>query len=297
MNPYVSTPEGVDALRALIASLQQQINEMKGANGLESAVIVGRDGITATDPATKKTARLADGALYLNDGTGGRSARIYKPSLVDGTPSDRAVVIDPSGDYDPLSATRQTFFMLSSDEQDGNLPFADLFVGGPDGVGGAIVLNTPTDGVSLIQLASPKVQLVGIPTTSNSANLHHGVIGSGGPTIAFVTSSERYKTDIADADIDPEAVLRWRPRTWRDKTDVAAVGDAATEHIGFIAEEIHEQTPDFVVLDGEGRPDSLKYDRMVAGLHAVVQQQAEHLATQAKQIATLTARLDALEAT
>lgn len=137
-----------------------------------------------------------------------------------------------------------------------------------------------------IDLVTPRLGLYELPTTSSAANLHLGTIG-GQWTVGYITSSRRYKQDIEDAPIDPEAALSWRPRVWRDKADVEAVGDDSPTHIGFIAEEIDEVSPEFVLRDEEGAPNALAYDRMVAGLTATVQAQQAQIDAQADQIAAL----------
>ncbi|TSD68141.1 tail fiber domain-containing protein [Aeromicrobium piscarium] len=147
-----------------------------------------------------------------------------------------------------------------------------------------------------VRLSTPQLSLYELPTTSSAANLHLGTVG-GKWTVAYISSSRRYKRDIADLAIDPDAVKRWRPRTWRDKADVDAVGDNAAHHIGYIAEEIADAgTPELVVHDAEGQIDGLAYDRMTVGLHALAMQQEQRIVDLEAENAVLRDRLAAIEA-
>lgn len=158
-------------------------------------------------------------------------------------------------------------------------------------------------GTSLhLSTTSNEIGLYGLPSGSGSANLAIGTVG-GKWTVHQVSSSRRYKQDITDLHVDPEAVLRWRPRTWRDKSDVTAVGDDAAWHIGYVAEEIYDAgSPQFVNYDTEGRIDGLDYDRMTIGLQALAVRQEERITTLESELtearaenAALRERLDALE--
>lgn len=146
----------------------------------------------------------------------------------------------------------------------------------------------------LMQLkAGPSAQLQ-LGLTAASVFVGHQTTGSAANTrletnglLARVTSSRRYKADIAPAEIDPAKVLRAEGRTWVDK-DRAGDPDAP-RHVGFIAEELHEAgLAEFVEYDDEGRPDAIQYDRLSVGLLSVVK-------AQQAQLDALSARLDALE--
>lgn len=140
-----------------------------------------------------------------------------------------------------------------------------------------------------------------------SANVHMTDDGQ----ILRVGSTSKLKCNIQDLEVDPDAVLRMRPRSWapapaerrcppwahRRHTDESQcpAGDPveppedAPRQVGFIAEELdalglHE----FVEYDQEGLPASIHYDRLTAAVIPLVQRQQA-------QIDALTARLDALE--
>lgn len=155
----------------------------------------------------------------------------------------------------------------------------------------AITLNAKS---VVLNTTGEEMPVYGLPTTSAGSNLHLGTVG-GKWTMAYVTSSRRYKQDIKDAPIDPAAALSWRPRVWRDISEVKAVGGKAMTHIGFIAEEVAEVSPEFVVYDGQGRPDSLNYDRMVAGTVAAIQAQEKRAAEDRAKMVALEAKVGALQ--
>lgn len=128
-------------------------------------------------------------------------------------------------------------------------------------------------------------------TTSASANLAVDAVTG---VVARSTSSRKYKQDIADADIDPAAVLKMRARSWRDKAEVAENPDTPRRYIGFVAEELHDLgLTEFVTYDDEGRPDAIAYDRLSVALLSALRS----VAKQAKDRSdALEVRLAALEA-
>lgn len=74
------------------------------------------------------------------------------------------------------------------------------------------------------------------------------------------TSSERYKFNIRDIEVDTSKILEARPVSFQDK-------DTEDECIGLIAEELFEVCPSLVILtdiDGSGNlvPESIAYDRI-----------------------------------
>ncbi len=121
-------------------------------------------------------------------------------------------------------------------------------------------------------------------TSSSSANVYMDILGR----IYKSVSSRKYKQDIADHDIDPAAVLKMRPRTWRDRGDVKKDNACQRRYVGFISEELHDLgLTEFVEYDADGNPDAIAYDRISVALLTV-------LKSQQAQIDALTARVDAL---
>jgi hypothetical protein len=166
--------------------------------------------------------------------------------------------------------------------------FADNYTyvegGSPTNPGNWVVATSGDVGMfadQTILFASVLGELYYLPhtTTGSAAN---AVINSVTGLVQRSTSSARYKRDIEDLDVDPAAVLRLRPRTWRDRAEVER--GETRQLVGLVAEEVAGELPGFVDHDETGRPEAVQYDRLTVALLAVVQEQAE-------QIADLTARL------
>jgi hypothetical protein len=84
------------------------------------------------------------------------------------------------------------------------------------------------------------------------------------------SSSRRYKTNINDLELYPDKVLQLRPVRFQWKT----TGQA---EIGLIAEEVEEVSKDLVIYDKEGRPDSVKYDKLALYFLSVLKAQQEKI--------------------
>lgn len=96
------------------------------------------------------------------------------------------------------------------------------------------------------------------------------------------TSSVRFKTNIRDANLDPDEVLALQPRVYDRRGD-----DTPNDELGLIAEEVYDHVPEIVQFNDDGEIEALRYDLVGVILLPVVQRQAE-------QIAELTRRLDEL---
>jgi hypothetical protein len=77
-----------------------------------------------------------------------------------------------------------------------------------------------------------------------------------------ITSSRRYKENIRDLEDVSEKFQSLRPVRYNA---VPGHGDER-EHIGLIAEEVHELFPEFVTYDQEGQVTGMMFDRMVSVL-------------------------------
>ena len=111
-------------------------------------------------------------------------------------------------------------------------------------------------------------------------------------SLVRTTSSERYKQDIEDLDIQYEDLLSLQARRFRLKDEVERSPDARY-YAGFIAEEV-DQTPlkDFVsyqkLEDGTKRPDGVYYGELTAALLEAIKHQDQL-------IKSLTNRIEILE--
>ena len=109
-------------------------------------------------------------------------------------------------------------------------------------------------------------------------------VGAGG-RLGTVTSSARFKTDIADLASSSEVLYSLRPVTFKYKPEIDPAGIA---QYGLIAEEVAEVAPDLVINDENGDPYTVRYEQLVPLLLNEVQKlRASN--------DDLLARLDALE--
>ncbi len=93
-------------------------------------------------------------------------------------------------------------------------------------------------------------------TATGVANAIPVLIDSAGQ-LGTVSSSARFKEDIADLGTASDRLLALRPVRFRYKPEVQA-GERPIEY-GLIAEEVAEVFPELVIYDGEGRPETVKY--------------------------------------
>ncbi|MFI1655613.1 tail fiber domain-containing protein [Streptomyces sp. NPDC020472] len=110
----------------------------------------------------------------------------------------------------------------------------------------------------------------------SGSGTYYAVWVQGDGTFARNTSSRRFKQNIRDIDIDPDAVLSLRPRVY-DRRPKEEGGEYLRDEFGLIAEEVAETLPEIVTYDEEGRIDALRYDLLGVALLPVVQDQAERI--------------------
>jgi hypothetical protein len=160
------------------------------------------------------------------------------------------------------------------------------------------IINAQAQGTVFIDAQAGQIQLISSTnqcfidhtTTASAANCFIAVNG----LIQRSTSSQRYKTDIEDVTVDLDAVLRLRPRTWRDKAEVVADPGTTNWHIGFIAEELDELgLTAFVEYDEHARPEGIAYDRLSVALIDVIKHQDARL----RAIESRLTALDGIETT
>lgn len=131
------------------------------------------------------------------------------------------------------------------------------------------------DGASLgihsagdLRLSSANYTLL-IPWATNSASANM-YLDAGG-RIWKSSSARRFKQDIEDAEVSVDAVLKMRPRTWRDRAEVERDPEVTTRYIGFIAEELEDVgLGQFVTYDGSGAVEGIAYDRLTAAILPVL---------------------------
>lgn len=120
-------------------------------------------------------------------------------------------------------------------------------------------------------------------TTAQSANLFQN--GTLSP-VRRSTSARKYKTQITDLVVDPESVLRLRPRTWRGVVDVS--NGIERWGVGLVAEEVIDAgLGEFVEHDHEGNPDYVAYDRLSVALLELARSQERRLAALEERVSSL----------
>ncbi|MFJ2814349.1 tail fiber domain-containing protein [Streptomyces sp. NPDC087294] len=126
---------------------------------------------------------------------------------------------------------------------------------------------------------------------SNSASgsgTYYAVWVEGDGTFCRNTSSLRFKQNVRDIDIAPDAVLSLRPRLY-DRRPKEDGGDHRRDEFGLIAEEVAETLPEIVTYDEQGRIDALRYDLLGVALLPVVQAQERRLRDLEERLAALEA--------
>lgn len=115
-----------------------------------------------------------------------------------------------------------------------------------------------------------QVRLDEMVQTGNSANVHARPDGR----LQKVGSSRRYKHTIEDYDTESanKFLADARPVTFFSNNI-----DDTNQFIGFIAEEMDEVEPRYVVYNEEGEPDGIQYPAIVATLTKICQMQEQRI--------------------
>jgi len=157
--------------------------------------------------------------------------------------------------------------------------------------------NRNTDESGTIRIGNPAVQtrafvagIFGVTTTI--ADAIPVVVNSAGQ-LGTVSSSRRFKFDIADMGEASSGLMRLRPVTFRYK-DATADGAHPIQY-GLIAEEVAEVNRDLVVYEADGQALTVKYQLLPAMLLNEVQRQQRTIDGQQRTIDELTRRLEELE--
>jgi len=157
--------------------------------------------------------------------------------------------------------------------------------------GGTGALNMSTDSTTLysdtdldlgtfnnsysVNIVGPLRNLYGYQRTP-ATTVPNMVISSQGLIYrtTHVNSSLRYKTDVVPLEFDMDKYLSLMPVLYKYKPEIVSEEDSKKIFSGFIAEELDAAGfTDLIDYDDKGRPDALKYDRLTAYLHSVVQNQ------------------------
>jgi len=137
-----------------------------------------------------------------------------------------------------------------------------------------------------------RVRLSGVPGVAGS-NLANVSIESDG-NLCTTTSLRKYKTNISSLE-DTSWLFNLNPVTfdWKKKTEVndeiiwEDTPDGNGTQYGLIAEEVEEVKDDFCYYDNDGKLSGVHYDRLIAPLLKVVQQQKEEIEALKARVANL----------
>jgi endosialidase-like protein len=169
---------------------------------------------------------------------------------------------------------------------------------GNDGGGfdtGTIRIGTQgTQGACFIAGIAGVLEDTPIAAVTINAN---GQLGTA-PSDGIMLSSRRFKKEIKPMDKTSEAILQFKPVTFRYKNQ-----DKGTPQFGLIAEEVAEVNPDLVTRDENGEPYSVRYEAVNAMLlneflkeHQKVQRLEAALAAVNKRLKAQDAKIDKVNA-
>jgi Chaperone of endosialidase len=122
----------------------------------------------------------------------------------------------------------------------------------------------------------------GVPVFVNSA----GQLGT-------VTSSQRYKEQITDMDVESDVLMKLRPVSFYYKPEYDSTH---TRQFGLVAEEVAKIAPNLVVFGEDGQPQTVRYHFVNAMLLNEVQRQKQLIEQQEKQLAEQQQQIDRLNA-
>jgi hypothetical protein len=114
--------------------------------------------------------------------------------------------------------------------------------------------------------------------------------------LGTVSSSRRFKDDVADMAGASDVLMKLRPVTFHYKSDQDPAGRRL--QYGLIAEEVAELNPGLVARSADGQVETVLYQFLPPMLLNEVQKQQRTIEAQAAEIAALkreTARIAALE--
>jgi hypothetical protein len=126
-------------------------------------------------------------------------------------------------------------------------------------------------------------------TATGKADAVTVLIDSAGQ-LGTVSSSIRFKQDVADMGDATSRLLDLRPVTFRYKAH-----PDGPRHFGLIAEEVDEVMPELVVRDATGQPESVAYHLLPAMLLNELQKQRATIAAQQAQIETQSSEIESLK--
>jgi endosialidase-like protein len=145
-----------------------------------------------------------------------------------------------------------------------------------------------------------RVGSVGTQTKAFIAGVSGATLASGvavfvnsSSQLGVAPSSRRFKDDIADMGGESDLLMKLRPVSFYYKPEL---DETHTRQYGLVAEEVAQLSPQLVVFDKDGVPQTVRYHFVNAMLLNEVQKQQSTIARQQTEIHDLAARLAKLEA-
>jgi hypothetical protein len=142
-----------------------------------------------------------------------------------------------------------------------------------------------------IQIGQPAFQkqayLAGVHNATSAAGVRVFVNASG--KLGTLTSSRKFKTDIADMDSASEVLRKLRPVTFHYKPDI---DNAQIAQFGLIAEEVADASPDLVARDEHGDIYTVRYEAVNAMLLNEFQKQHQRVKAQDAQKPDIKSQLE-----
>ena len=147
-------------------------------------------------------------------------------------------------------------------------------------------------GTLRIGAAQSKTYISGIYGSTASGGA--AVFANSAGQLGTISSSRRYKDEIADMDAASSALMRLRPVTFHYKTDQNSAG--RTLQYGLIAEEVAEIYPGLIAHSADGQIETVMYQHLPPMLLNELQKQQRTIKTQETELVQLRAKIAALEA-
>ena len=149
----------------------------------------------------------------------------------------------------------------------------------------------------VMRLGEPAFQtrtfIAGIRAVQTGVNDAIPVIIDSNGQLGTVSSSQRYKEDVADMATASNAIMRLRPVTFRYRHPFADGGKPL--HYGLIAEEVAGVMPSLAVFDEQGEPATVKYHDLPVLLLNEVQRLERELTDLRKQMSNLLSHIERIE--
>jgi len=278
-------------------------------------VAIGPDSLKATQFATHNIA-IGDGALATGDAndnvaigveaqgsnvSGHDNVSLGTASLVFNSTGNSNVAIGTNAMHDSISGANNVAVGNSALQHSngGNniaigasagvtptAPANSIFIGNQGSSGDTTTIKIGTQST---QTSAFMAGITGVTVANSAAVLINTTTGQ----LGTVSSSRRYKEDIATMPDMSAALMKLRPVTFRYKKPLGD-GSKPTQY-GLIAEEVADALP-YLAVFKDGRPETVKYHELPTFLLAAFQQQQKTIQSDKERIASLEQRLSQLDA-